>query len=272
MTARLAGVLLAVVLGCGGAKQQQQGTRVACLVPSVTEIVYALGAGDRLAGTTTYCDYPEAARHTYKVGDFANPDFERIQALRPALVFLTLPVHQLIAEKLREAGIAVYVSEPRGIEGILAEIESVGVRLGKADAGKTLADSLRAELLSLPAYPDSPRVYVEISSSPLVTIGPGSFLDELIERAGGRNIYSGSGQEYPLVDAEFVVKADPEVIILLHAGSGEDVRSRLGWQGITAIKQGRVITDLDENLVSRPGPRFVEAIRGLGARLHEDKD
>ncbi len=102
----------AILAACPSQQPQTAGTRVVSLVPSITETIYALGAGDRLAGTTTYCDYPEAARLTYKVGDFANPDIERIQALRPALVFLTLPVHQLVAEKLKEAGIPVYVSRP----------------------------------------------------------------------------------------------------------------------------------------------------------------
>ncbi len=140
------------------------------------------------------------------------------------------------------------------------------------DAGRALADSLRAELESLPVYSDSPSIYVEISSSPLVSIGAGSYLAEVLSAAGGRNIYSGAAQDYPLADPEFVVQRNPEVIVLLHAGPGEDVRARLGWQDIAAVRDGRVITDLDENVVSRPGPRFVEAIRVVGARLHQGKD
>jgi iron complex transport system substrate-binding protein len=264
----LGATLLVLVAGCGVPQREPGGTRVVSLVPSATEVIYALGAEERLVGTTTFCDYPEAAKHTYKVGDFANPDIERIRALRPSLVILTLPVHQLIAEKLEEAGTRVYVSRPVGIEGILTEIESLGHRLGKPGAARELADSLRRELSELPEYPDSPRVYVEISSSPLVSVGQATFLDEVVGHACGRNIYAGSSQEYPLVDQEFVVTQDPEVIILLHPGPGEDVRMRLGWQGIAAVRQGRVITDLDENLVSRPGPRFVRAIRTLGSRLH----
>lgn len=249
------------------------GLRVVSLVPSVTEIIYAVGAQEYLHGNTTFCDYPESARHVYKVGDFVSPDFERIVGLKPDLVFLTLPAQQQIAEKLKEAGIRYYVSRPGTVDAILAEIDSVAGLLGRKDSGRLLAESMRKVLDGLPAYSDTPKVYVEISGAPLMSVGPGAFITSILEKAGGRNIYSRAGvQEYPLVDPEYVVKAAPDVILLLYPGNkAGELTSRLGWADIPAVKSGRVFDNLDPNLYCRPGPRAAQAVVELARILHPMK-
>jgi len=259
------------VPGCGGSDvPDSEGLRIVSLVPSATEVVYALGAGDRLVGNTTFCTYPEQANSVYRVGDFANPDIERIIALKPDIVLLTLPSHRMVADKLRELEVQFHVSQPNTIEEAFNDIESIGVLVGRGDRARVLADSLRLELGRIPTAADSPRVYVEISPSPLMSVGAGTFVHELVERAGGRNVYAFSGRQYPLVEAELVVRADPEVIVVLHPGaSAREIAARVGWSRISAVRSGRVHTDIDDDLVTRPGPRLVEAVRVLSERLSQ---
>jgi iron complex transport system substrate-binding protein len=263
---------LAIVIlvdGCGYRPAAESGLRVVSLVPSVTEIVYAVGAGRLLVGNTNQCDFPEAARNVYKVGDFLSPDLERIVSLRPSLVFLTLPMHRQLLEKLNEMKVPVYVSRPADIQAVFREIDTVAQLLGRKAVGESLVADMRRRLDSTPSFSDTPRVYVEISGTPLMTAGGGTFINELLARAGGRNVFASSIQEYPVVDPEAVIEADPEVILLLHPDmSVRDVVARIGWGGISAIRQSQVYEKLDEDLLFRPGPRIVDGVLLLVKLLH----
>jgi iron complex transport system substrate-binding protein len=264
--------LLTIVLlaaGCGYRPGVDTGLRVVSLVPSVTEIVYAVGAGKTLVGNTNQCDFPEAAESVYKVGDFMSPDIERIVALRPGLVFLTLPMHGQLLEKLKEMKVPVYVSRPADIQAVFKEIDTVAQLLGRKASGESLVATMRRRLDSVPAFADTPRVYAEISGTPLMTAGGGTFINELLGRAGGRNVFQSSVQEYPVVDPEAVLAADPEVILLLHPDmSARDVALRIGWGGISAVRHGRIYDKLDEDLLFRPGPRIVDGVALLAELLH----
>jgi iron complex transport system substrate-binding protein len=258
-----------VLVGCGQRPAAESGLRVVSLVPSVTEIVYAVGAAKLLVGNTNQCDFPEAAKSVYKVGDFMGPDLERIVALRPGLVFLTLPMHRQLLEKLNELKVPTYVSRPADIEAVFKEIDTVAQLLGRKAAGESLVAGMRRRLDSVPSFADTPRVYVEISGTPLMTAGGGTFINELLVRAGGRNVFAYSMQEYPVVDPEAVLAADPEVILLLHPDmSAQDVATRVGWGGISAVKHGRIYDKLDEDLLFRPGPRIVDGVVLLAKLLH----
>jgi len=264
-----AGIMAIVLVGCGQRPKAEAGLRVVSLVPSVTEIVYAVGAGKMLAGNTNQCDFPEAAKSVYKVGDFMSPDLERIVALRPGLVFLTLPMHRQLLEKLNEMKVPTYVSRPADIGAVFKEIDTVAHLLGRKAAGESLVAGMRRRLDSIPAFTDTPRVYVEISGTPLMTAGGGTFINELLVRAGGRNVFASSMQEYPVVDPEAVLGADPEVILLLHPDmSAGDIATRVGWGGISAVKHGRIYDRLDEDLLFRPGPRIVDGVVLLAKLLH----
>jgi iron complex transport system substrate-binding protein len=245
--------------------------RVVSLVPSVTEVIYALGAEAALVGNTNQCDYPEAAKQVPKVGDFLRPDVERIVSLRPTLVFATLPMHQQLLEKLAELGVRTYVSRPENLAGVMAEIDSIGTLLGRRPQAESLVAAMRARLDSLPAVTDSPTVFAEISSAPLVTTGGRTFINELIQRAGGRNVFADVLQEYPAVDAEAVVSRNPDVILLLHPDvKADEVRDRVGWQKIRAVQSNRVYEGLDDDLFFRPGPRVVDGVETLYRVLHKE--
>jgi len=255
---------------CPGRPHRTDARRVVSLAPSVTEIVYALGVERALVGNTNQCDYPAGARQVYKVGDFSNPDLERIVALRPSIVFATLPMHQALIEKLRELHVAVYVSQPGSIDDVFSEIELVGESLGAGVRAESLVLELKRRLDSVPACADTPGVYIEISSTPLMTVGSGTFINELVTRAGARNVFGTALQPYPVVDGSAVVEADPEVMLILHpATTAAEVRARIGWSRIKAVRTGRVYDGLDEDLFFRPGPRVVEGTELLARLLAE---
>jgi iron complex transport system substrate-binding protein len=267
-------ILIVIALSCGHKKSLNQhlSQRNGCvsLVPSVTEIIFAINAGNMLRGNTNQCDYPAAARQVYKVGDFQTPELERIIALKPAVVFATLPIHARLVERLRELNVRVYISEPQSVDDVFAEIESVGMILGVQPRARQLADSLRRVLQQMPVFGDTPRVYVEIAGAPLMSVGQSSFINDLIRRAGGRNIFDDRKQAYPVVESEEVVARNPDVILILHPGtSSAEVNQRIGWEQLSAVQSGRVYDRLDENLFLRPGPRVTEAILVLIRLLHQ---
>ncbi len=225
-----------------------------------------------LSGTTNQCDFPLRAREKIKVGDFQSPDIERILALKPDIVFTTVPMHRQLIERLRELRIPVYVSHPQDIEGVFAEIESVGVILGRTEEARRLVSDLRRRLDSLPTFSDKPKVYVEISVAPLMSVGKGAFINDIIHRAGGQNVFEDFNTPYPVVDPELVAKANPDVILLLHPLVSEgEIKQRIGWSSIKAVCSGRVYSGLDEDLFFRPGPRVVDGIVLLARLLHPDK-
>ncbi len=260
---------LLLLCSCPGRQYQTDGRRVVSLVPSVTEIIYALGAERTLVGNTNQCDYPTEARRVYKVGDFSAPDLERIVALKPGIVFATLPMHQALIEKLRELKVTVYVSQPNSIDDVFDEIHSVGRKLDVEAKAESLVLELKHRLDAVVACPDTPGVYVEISSSPLMTVGSRTFINELVARAGGRNVFAAALQQYPVVDGAAVVEADPQVMLILHPGAtAAEVKARIGWSGIRAVRTDQVYDGLDEDLFFRPGPRIAEGVELLARLLN----
>jgi iron complex transport system substrate-binding protein len=266
-----------LLLACAGNPKHDAG-KVVSLVPSVTEIIFALGQERQLAGNTTFCDYPEAAKQVYKVGDFSNPSVEKIVALKPGLVFATLPEQQASVEKLTQLGIKVFISRPNSLDSMLKEIVAIGRVLGVQARGESLAASLRQRLARIAdgdtmrnRVPlDSPRVYLEISEQPLMTVGKSSFVNEAIERAGGANIFGDVAKEYPVVTQEQVIERNPEVIFIFHPQTTrKELAQRLGWQSVAAVKAKRTYDDVNQDLLFRPGPRLVDGIEQLASRMWE---
>jgi ABC-type Fe3+-hydroxamate transport system substrate-binding protein len=268
LTSRAGWLLWLLALGC---IRPPAGTgRVVSLVPSVTETIYAIGEERQLAGNTTYCNYPEAARKVYKVGDFSNPSVERIAALKPRVVFATLPEQEAAVQRLEQLGIRVVVSRPRSLELLFDDIVTVGRELGAEVRAEGLVDVLRQRLdrVATPTRPS--RVYLEISEQPLMSVGGASFINEAVSRAGGRNIFESLAKEYPVVSQEQVISRDPEVVFILHPQStARDLAARLGWQDVAAVRGKRIFTDLDPDLLFRPGPRIIQGIEELARRLQQ---
>jgi len=247
--------------------------RIVSLSPSNTEILFAVGAGQEVVGVTTNDDYPEAVSSIAKVGPFDDINIERVVALEPDLVFASNIQIARVVPALRRLGLRVLVVDPATVDGVLAAIDTVGSAVGRKKAASSLVTSLRSQLDSLAAKTAGlthPRVFWELSPD-LWTAGPGSYVDDLIRLAGGVNIVGRAKAPWLQISSEAVVAADPQVVILSDAGYGaspESVARRPGWSSIAAVKSGRVIPVLNEDIVSRPGPRVVEALKWVAKVLH----
>ncbi|MBE3582362.1 MAG: cobalamin-binding protein [Thermoanaerobacteraceae bacterium] len=253
--------------------------RLVSLSPGNTEILFALGLGEKVVGVDDYSDYPPAAAQVPKVGGFSNPNVEKIVALKPDLVLAT-NMHEQAVRRLEEVGIPVAVVSPKTVEGVLESIEWIGKMTGAGEGAARLVADLRGRMQRVEAVVKEiprekrPWVYYEVYSDPLMTAGPQTLIGQLIELAGGRNIAYDAQTDYPEFSAEAIIERDPEVIIFpqWHGSESltvEQVKSRRGWQEIRAVKDNRVF-GVDANIVSRPGPRIVEALELLAQIIHPE--
>lgn len=253
--------------------------RIISLAPSNTEILFALGLGDKVVGVTDFCDYPEEAQEIEKVG-FVEINLEKIVDLEPDLVFYIGGTAQLEkTQTMEDLGLTVLVLAPSDIEGIFADIELVGRATGTEDEAADLVRELRArmdEVLSRAAQAErQPLVFYELDATDPTrpwTAGPGSFIDALITMAGGVNLGGSAEMEWIQFSTEEIIAQDPEIIILGDANYGttmESVKERPGWGVITAVKEG-AINPIDDNLVSRPGPRIVDGLEELAGIIHPE--
>jgi iron complex transport system substrate-binding protein len=241
---------------------------IVSLVPSVTEIIYALGQESQLTGNTTYCDYPEDAKRIYKVGDFSNPNVERIMRLKPKLVFATLPEQQTAVAKLEQMGVRVFISRPSDFDSLFREIRAIGASLGAASQADSLVRAVQTRLAQVTEPEHRLKVYLEIAEQPLMTVGASSLINEIIERAGGENVFGDVAKEYPVVSQEQVITRNPDVIFLLHPmWDRSQFSRRLGWREINAVKFGQVRDDVNPDIVFRSGPRVADAVETIAQCL-----
>jgi iron complex transport system substrate-binding protein len=249
--------------------------RIVSIGPSITEFLFALGAGPRVVGADDFSDEPPAAKAIEKVGGI-KVNFERVVALRPDLV-LSVKFSDGTIEKLASSGLLVIVVDPQSI----GDVARTAILLGKAVGAdgeqmskevQTQIDAVRARTATAAS---KPRVYHEIDASDptkIFTVGPGSYIHDLIEVAGGVNIAARAASAYPQLSAEEILRADPEVIVLAaadYSAKPEQVAARAGWSVISAVKNKRFGT-IAPNLINRPGPRVGEAADAYARIVHPE--
>lgn len=245
--------------------------RIVSLAPANTEILYSLGVLDRVVGVTTYDDYPPEVSAVEKVGDFVTPNLEAITAARPDLILVTTGVQADVIQKLENTGAAVVAIDPQSLEAVYASIGLVGSVTGEAAKAEQVVSEMKDELAIIQEAIDAAPVtcFIEIAQDPLFTAGSGTLINDLIEQAGGENVVTDEG--YVAYSLEQLVTDDPEAY-LATKGSMSDpaqLEKRSGYSSLTAVKDGRVYV-LDDNLVSRPGPRVIQGIRQIAEALHPD--
>ena len=251
--------------------------RVVTLAPNLTEIIYALGLEDRLAGDTNYCDTPPAAKAKPHIGSPVSPSLEAIVALHPDLVLATTSINRRqTVDALARLGIAVYTSDPRTVRGILDSIARMADLMGATAQGAALAAQLQARLDALRArIKDRPAVDVlfVVWEDPLVTIGQNTFIADALRWAGARSVIQ-SKQNYPRVGFEEVVRLEPDYIVLTmdhesaEESEGASLRARPGWSQIRAVEQGHVA--VVGSGMDRPSPGLIDGIEQLARELHPD--
>lgn len=244
---------------------QKKAERIISLAPSNTEIIYALGAEDLLVGVTNFCDFPEEAKKKEKVGDFFNPNIEKIISLKPDVVLSSSGIQAKTVESLKNAGITVVVFDPKSITDIKNDFMNAGKITGKNSQAEKLVKEIDMALDKVKkAIVKNPKVFFEINSEPLMGVGSDTFISDAIKICGGTNIGDLFGKNYPVVSVEKVVEENPEVYLLSKALpiSSEDIKKRPGFANITCVQEGKIFT-VNDDLIMRPGPRFAEGLLQL---------
>jgi iron complex transport system substrate-binding protein len=259
----------------------RQPVRIVSVAPSNTEILFALGLGDRVVGVTTFCDYPAAAAAKPKIGGL-RPNLETIVAQQPDLVLGIRGTPADVIAALEGQQIPVAILNPADFAGVLANLRTVGRLTGTSPAAERLAGEMDARWKAVEARARTvnarPRVLYEIDASDPAAIsaaGAGTFIDAMIAAAGGVNVLAAlaPGQQYPRVGAEAVLGADPDLILLGDAPFGqtrEVVAARPGWGALRAVQRGALVEIADSNITSRPGPRLVDGLDLVAKAIHPD--
>jgi iron complex transport system substrate-binding protein len=246
--------------------------RVICLMPTVTDTVFALGAGDDVVAISDYTKYPAAALKKPSVGDLINPSIETILSLHPDLVIGTQPKGPMeVTDQLERAGIPIFLVSPHGIAGIFQSIESVGMALNRTPQADALVqrlqqrvDAVKARTKNLPA----PRVFMPIWYDPITTIGKNAFITEVIEAAGGRSVTDDLSTEWPQISMEVVLERAPDALLLVRGGKTtlQVLQDRPGWSSMTAIKARRAYYVDDR--INFASPVAIDALEDLAKQFH----
>lgn len=270
--------------GCGGPRtfQDMAGRtltlsstprRMISLAPAYTEILFALGLGDRVVGVTNFCNKPEEARGKEKVGDAFNLNREKIVALNPDLVFVTGTTESAYVKEIENLGYPVFVSNPATVDDVLSLIERIGEITGKSREARALVASMKSSLNEItsnvvPSGGEKASVFVAIDPD-LWTVGPGSFVHDVITRAGAVNVVADAAQPYLQVSMETLLERSPDAILVAFPKESYHIlESRPGWSSLQAVKDGRVFF-IDPDLISRPGPEIVKAIEIVARALYQ---
>jgi iron complex transport system substrate-binding protein len=249
--------------------------RVITLAPNLTEIVFAVGGGDRLVGNTTYCDYPDEAKSVTKVGDTLHPSLERLIALKPQLVLVsTASQLESFTQQLQNENIAVFVTDPHDLDGVFRSIEQIGGMLGQQQQARLLVEKLkeRTNAVEHAVKQKQPlRVFYQLSGEPLYTAGHDAFVTDLMRRAGAASVTADVPGAWPKYSNESALAARPDAIILPTGGSmgAGNANVAEALRKSPAVLEGRVYKINDDHLV-RPGPRAVDGLEEMARALHPD--
>lgn len=244
--------------------------RIVSLAPSHTEILYALGAGERVVGVTRYCDWPPEARaKAVDVGGWLDVHDRRIHDLKPDLIVTSTMLQNEIVARLEADGLPVLSVDPKTMDEVMTSIVVVGQAVGAAVMAQVVVEDLRRRMAAIAVASNRqsyrPRVYVEEWHKPPTAAG--HWVPDLVTWAGGISGLAAPGQRSPDVSAEAIQAYDPELIVLAWCGFGttarvEHVMARPGWEQTTALRTGQVHV-IDDSLLNRPGPRLLLGLRQL---------
>jgi iron complex transport system substrate-binding protein len=264
-------VLLALVaLGSAGAAPPPPAQRVVSLIPSLTEDLFAVGAGASVVGVSAYSDYPPQAKRLPVVATFASLATERIVALRPDVV-VAIESQRALARDLGRAGVRVQFFRDDSLDDVYANLRAIGRLAGRAAQADALVARLRTRTAALtaavPRATQRPSVFVVLGTAPIFTVGTGSYIARLIDLAGGRNAAADIGAPYARYSAEALVARQPDVLIVDPEVHLNDVLGRAPWSALRAVRAGHVYTLPDPAILERPGPRYNDGLAWLIATL-----
>jgi ABC-type Fe3+-hydroxamate transport system substrate-binding protein len=244
--------------------------RVICLMPSVTDTVFALGAGDDVVAISDYTKYPAAALTKPSVGDLIKPSIERILSLHPDLV-IGFQGPKDVTDQLERAEVPVFLINPHGIDGILHSVSTVGLALNRTPQADALVQSLQRRIDAVKARSQgqpAARVFMPIWYDPITTIGKNAFITEIIAAAGGRSVTDDLPREWPTISLEVVLERAPDALLLVRGGKTtlQVLENRPGWNSMKALKEHRAYYVDDR--INFASPVAIDALEDLAKQFH----
>ena len=251
--------------------------RIIPLAPSLTEILYSLGLGERVVGVTRFSSYPPEAAAKPKVGSYINLNVEEILSLRPDLIIGTKDGNEPgVVDMLEQAGIAVFIVNPRNVQETIGTIGTIGRVCGIPERAGQLTQRLEERLdnvVKKTALKKKPLVFLQINLKPIMTVNRDTFHHDLIRLSGGRNMTADATITYPRISIEEVIQRRPDVILISsmeRGGRYEKARQEwMKWTSIPAVRNGRVHL-IDSDLIDRPSPRIIDGLEAMARLVHPD--
>ena len=252
--------------------------RMISLAPNITEILFTLGLDEEIMGVSIHCNFPEKAKTKVRVGSYISLDFERIISLKPDLIIATGAGNtREMVNRLERLGFPAYVIFPKNLDGILLSIEHIGQVVDRKKEASRIIHELqrrREKVIELTRNLPHPRVFLQIGEAPIVTVGKGSFADDLIRLAGGDNVAGDEKKMYPRFGIEEILKRAPEVIVVSSmnpkADYGKVLQEWSRWKTIPAVRNNRIHL-IDSDLLDRPSPRIIDGLEEMARILHPEK-
>lgn len=255
---------------------EERPEQIGSMAPSITESLFAVGAGDRVAGVTTADDYPAEVENIEKIGDYRETNAEKVASLGIDVLFLSFEsATKEQAESLEKKTRAqVLVVNPESVEQAIESVGLVGKAVGNAEKARVVEERLQAELNEVQSTVEDlpePSLFYEVGYDPLYTVGPGSFINDAIKVAGGKNVAGDAKQAYPQYSIEKLLKDDPEYYLAGKSSMAtvEDIVGREPYSSLQAVQQNKVFV-INDDLVNRPGPRIVDGVREISETIHSD--
>ena len=252
--------------------------RIVSLAPNITEILFSLGLDEEIVGVSIHCNFPEKAKSKVRVGSYIRLDFEKITSLNPDLIIATAAGNTRdMVDRLGKLGFPTYVIYPKNFNDILKNIAHIGQVVNREKEARVIIKGMRERsqrIVELTNGLPRPKVFVQIGDAPIVTVGKGSFADDVIRLAGGDNIAGKEKEVYPRFGMEEILKRSPEVIVISSMNPRGDYQKILQewnrWETIPAVKNGRIHL-IDSDLIDRPSPRIIDGLEEFAKILHPEK-
>ncbi|HNX00683.1 MAG TPA: cobalamin-binding protein [Candidatus Cloacimonadota bacterium] len=267
-------ILISFILLCSCTpKKKITQPRYVITSPEVAEIIAFIDGTHQIVGVTDECTFPASLKSIPRVGKFGAIDKEKILNLKPTMVFTSGLEQASLASELNKLSIPTYVYYPKTMNDMINDIREIGEKVDAEKNANALADSLKEKIEGWKKDNlgvKRPRVFLEIYHEPLMSVSNQSFVGQVIDLAGGNNIFPMLERDYARVKAEDVITRDPNVIISFSEIPVKDIRNRRGWEKIDAVKNNRIYLDEDINpdLILRAGPRVMEGVEKLHTLLY----
>lgn len=252
--------------------------RIVSLAPNITEILFSLGLDEEIVGVSIHCNFPEKAKNKVRVGSYISLHFERITSLKPDLIIATGAGNTRdMVDRLGTLGFQTYVIYPKNFDDILQSIAHIGQVVNREKEARMILEGMRKRsqrVTELTRGLPRPKVFIQIGDAPVVTVGQGSFADDLIRLAGGENIAGKEKEVYPRFGMEEILKRSPEVIVISSMNPKGDYQKIFQewtrWKTLPAVKNGRIHL-IDSDLLDRPSPRIIDGLEELAKFLHPER-